>query len=364
MGDRGSLRGRIDEIDAKILELINERLGLAREIGKLKSKEGGDLVDIQREENVFSALEKANKGPLKKEALRAVFGEIISACRGIQGPVSVAFLGPEGTFSHLAARKKFGSNADLKPLGTIHDVFTEVEKGRYDFGVVPIENSTGGAVNDSLDLLAAAKLRICGEVHLRVSYDLASGTGGGGNIRVIYTHPQAFAQCRRWLAGNFPEAEVVETVSTARAAQKAAAESGAGAIVSSSAAAIYGLTAVERKIEDHAGNVTHFFVVGRQEPGPTGHDATSMLFALEDAPGALYRTLKPLHDAGINMTRIVSIPAGHRGWRYLFFVDLDGHKDDPKIAGALAEIGRMASWFAVLGSYPRGEGPPAAPSTV
>jgi chorismate mutase/prephenate dehydratase len=353
MDDRYRLHNRIDDLDAQILDALNERMSLARDIGEVKRTEGSPMLDLRREEEVVSRLESLNGGPLPSESLRAIYSEIISASRRMQKPLSIAFLGPDGTFSHLAALDKFGHGADMTPLRTIHDVFTEVEKGNCDLGVVPIENSTGGAVNDTLDILASTPLKICGESYLHISHDLASLSGMREKIRKIYSHPQAFSQCRKWLAANLGGIPVVETASTASAAKKAAIEQESAAIVSSSASILYGLKVVDGKIEDNAGNSTHFFVIGKVQPGPTGHDTTSILLALEDVPGALYKTLKPLYDAGVNMTRIVSIPAVHRGWRYMFFIDLDGHRETPQVAAVISEIQRITAWCNVLGSYPK-----------
>jgi chorismate mutase/prephenate dehydratase len=231
-----------------------------------------------------------------------------------------------------------------------------VEKGKYQYGVVPIENSTEGIVNISLDLFAETSLKICGEIFLEVSHDLVSKSGQRADIEVIYTHPQAYAQCRRWLKTHLGEIPVLEVASTGVAAQKAAKNPNAAAIASAFAAPLYDLRVVESRIEDVPGNVTHFFVIGPDAPGLTGCDKTSIIFAVDNIPGALYHTLRPLAERGLNMTRIVSRPAKNEAWRYLFFVDLDGHRDDPQVGQALEEIKTIGAHFKLLGSYPRAAG--------
>jgi chorismate mutase/prephenate dehydratase len=350
------IRQQIDDLDRELLALLNRRQSLAQEIGRVKNQEGRGTLDFQREEEVLAHLMHLNPGPLSQAALRNIFREIISAAREIQIPFGVAFLGPEATFSHLAALKKFGRATRFGPLATIQEVFEEVEKGKYQYGVVPIENSTEGIVNISLDLFAETSLRICGEIFLEVSHDLVSKSGQRADIEVIYTHPQAYAQCRRWLKTHVGEIPVLEVASTGVAAQKAAKNPNAAAIASAFAAPLYDLRVVESRIEDVPGNVTHFFVIGPDAPGATGCDKTSIIFAVDNIPGALYHTLRPLAERGLNMTRIVSRPAKNEAWRYLFFVDLDGHRDDPQVGQALEEIKTIGAHFKLLGSYPRAAG--------
>ena len=297
-----------------------------------------------------------NPGPLSQAALRNIFREVISAAREVQIPFGAAFLGPEATFSHLAALKKFGRASRYGPLTTIREVFQEVEKGKYRYGVVPIENSTEGTVNVSLDLFADTTVKICGELFLEVSHDLVNKSGQRADIEVIYTHPQPYAQCRGWLSAHLPDIPILEVASTGVAAQKAAKNPNAAAIASAFAAPLYDLRVVESRIEDQPGNVTHFFVIGPDAPGATGCDKTALLFAVDNIPGALYKTLKPLADRDLNMTRIVSRPAKNENWRYLFFVDLDGHQDDPAVAAALEEVKAISAHFKLLGSFPRAAG--------
>jgi chorismate mutase/prephenate dehydratase len=356
MTKKEAIRQQIDDLDRELLALLNRRQSLAQEIGRVKGREGRGTLDFQREEEVLAHLMHLNPGPLSQAALRNIFREIISAAREIQIPFGVAFLGPEATFSHLAALKKFGRATRFGPLATIQEVFEEVEKGKYQYGVVPIENSTEGIVNISLDLFAETALKICGEIFLEVSHDLVSKSGQRADIEVIYTHPQAYAQCRRWLKTHLGEIPVLEVASTGVAAQKAARNPNAAAIASAFAAPLYDLRVVESRIEDQPGNVTHFFVIGPDSPGATGCDRTSIIFAVDNIPGALYHTLRPLADRGLNMTRIVSRPAKNEAWRYLFFVDLDGHRDDPQVGQALEEIQTISAHFKLLGSYPRAAG--------
>ena len=241
-------------------------------------------------------------------------------------------------------------------MATIQEVFAEVEKNKFHYGVVPIENSTEGVVNDTLDLFAGTPLKICGEIYLEVSHDLVSKSGQKQDIEVIYTHPQAHGQCRRWLATHLPEIPVLEVASTGVAAQKASKNPNSAAIASAFAAPLYDLRLVEARIEDHSGNVTHFFVIGPDAPGPTGHDKTSIIFAVDNIPGALYHTLRPLADRNLNMTRIVSRPVKTEAWRYLFYVDLDGHQAEPEVHQALSEVEHISAHFKLLGSFPRAAG--------
>jgi len=356
MTEKEELRQQINALDQDLVTLLNRRQTLAQAIGRIKNRQGQRTLDFQREEEVLAHLMRLNPGPLSPAALKNIFREIISASRQIQSPLSVAFLGPEATFSHLAALKKFGGSTRFGPLLSIHEVFAEVEKGNYDYGVVPIENSTEGVVNDTLDHFVETSLQICGELFLEVSHDLVSKSGQSQDIEVIYSHPQAYGQCRRWLAGHLPEVPNIEVASTGVAAQKAAKNPNAAAIASAAAASLYDLRVVERRIEDHPGNVTHFFVIGPDSPGPTGTDKTSIIFAVDNIPGALYKTLQPLADRGINMTRIVSRPAKSEAWRYLFFLDLDGHQEDPEVREALREIETLSAHFQLLGSFPRAAG--------
>ncbi len=356
MNEKDTIRQQIDALDQELLALLNRRQSLAQTIGHIKNREGGRTLDFQREEEVLAHLIHLNPGPLTATALRNIFREVISAAREIQASLGVAFLGPEATFSHLAALRKFGRATRFGPLATIQEVFAEVEKGKYQYGVVPIENSTEGVVNVTLDLFAETSLSICGEIFLEVSHDLVNRSGQLADIEVIYTHPQAYAQCRRWLGTHLGDLPILEVPSTGAAAQKAAKNPNAAAIASAFAASLYELRVAESRIEDNPGNVTHFFVIGSDSPGKTGADKTSIIFAVENVPGALYKTLRPLAERGLNMTRIVSRPVKTEAWRYLFFVDLDGHREDPRVKQALEEIEALSAHFKLLGSFPRAAG--------
>ena len=263
-----AIRQEIDALDQELLTLLNRRRALAQTIGRIKNQEGRGTLDFQREEEVLANLMHLNPGPLSQAALRNIFREVISAAREVQIPFGVAFLGPEATFSHLAALKKFGRATRYGPLTTIQEVFQEVEKGKYQYGVVPIENSTEGIVNVSLDLFADSSAKICGEIYLEVSHDLVNKSGQRQDIEVIYTHPQAYAQCHGWLSAHLPNLPILEVASTGVAAQKAAKNPNAAAIASSFAAPLYDLRVVESRIEDQPGNVTHFFVIGSDTPAP------------------------------------------------------------------------------------------------
>ncbi len=356
MSEKDNLRRQIDALDEELLTLLNRRQAVAQTIGKIKNQEGVRTLDFRREEEVVAHLLHLNPGPLTQKAIRNIFREIISAAREIQAPLGVAFLGPEATFSHLAALKKFGYASRFGPMTTIQEVFSEVEKAKFHYGVVPIENSTEGVVNTTLDLFAETTQRICGEIYLEISHDLVSMSGQKVDIEVIYTHPQAHGQCRHWLATHLPEIPVLEVASTGLAAQKASKNPNSAAIASAFAAPLYDLRVVEARIEDHPGNVTHFFVIGPDAPGPTGQDKTSIIFAVDNVPGALYKTLKPLAERSLNMTRIVSRPVKTEAWRYLFYVDLDGHQQDSEVNDALGEIEDLSAHFKLLGSFPKAAG--------
>ncbi|MFP3868212.1 MAG: prephenate dehydratase [Desulfobacteraceae bacterium] len=355
MTDKQTLRQQIDSLDEQLVSLLNQRQALAKAIGEIKNQQSLETLDPEREQQVLAHLQQCNTGPLSPEALNNIFREIISAARQIQIPLKVAFLGPEATFTHLAAIKRFGRSSQFGPLPTIQDVFFEVEKGKYHLGVVPIENSTEGVVNDTLDLFVQTPLKVCGEIYLEISHDLISRTGQRQDIEIIYTHPQAFAQCRQWLRANLPEIPVMDVRSTGVAAQKAAQNPNSAAIASSFAASLYDLRVVEPRIENHRGNATHFFIIGPQSQGQTGADKTSMIFGVDDVPGALYNMLRPLAERRINMTRIVSRPIKTVAWRYLFFVDLDGHGEEEPVQGCLAEMERLSVFFKIMGSFPRSE---------
>ena len=348
------LRQEIDGLDIKILELINKRTKLALEIGKIKAREKKGYYIPDREKQVYRRLLKENKGPLPDVAVKAVYREIMSAALSLEKSLRVAYWGPEATFTHLAALQKFGSSVKLIPAKSIAGLFTEVEKDRADYGVVPIENSTEGVVNHTLDMFIDSELKICSEISLEVSHHLLS-KGRLKGIRKIYSNPQALAQCRNWIESNLPKAELIEVSTTSKGAELASREKGAGAIASELAAEIYGLKAVSRRIEDSPSNITRFLVIGKTLAQSTGGDKTSLMFSIRDKVGALYTMLKPFKQHKINLTKIESRPSRRKAWDYFFFVDLEGHCEDENVKKALEELGRECPQLKILGSYPVGD---------
>lgn len=351
------VRRRIDGIDAKLHALINERAGLAREVGISKHRDG-HTVDFYRPEREAQVLRLAlgrNKGPLRDEEIVRLFREIMSACLAQQQPLKVAFLGPEGTFTQAAVLKHFGHSVRALALASIDEVFHEVEAGNADFGVVPIENSSEGTVNYTLDRFLTSPLHICGEVELRIHHFLMGRMDALRRVKRVCSHAQSLAQCRDWLKEHLPEAELVPVSSNAEGARRARDEKDTAAIAGDTAAEVYGLTVLAREIEDRPDNTTRFLVIGRKLFAPSGADRTSLIVSggHTDAPGALYRLLEPLAKHRINVTRIESRPSGKRKWDYVFFLDIEGHAAEPRIAKALASLKQRASLFRVLGAYPR-----------
>ena len=355
--DLGSIRERIDEIDARIHALLNERARFAQLVGISKTK-AGKAVDFYRPEREAQVLRKAlkrNRGPLRDEEIARLFREIMSACLAQQEPLKIAFLGPEGTFTQAAVFKQFGASVRALPLPAIDEVFHEVEAGVADFGVVPIENSSEGTVNHTLDMFLSSALKICGEVEMRIRHSLMGRMTGMANIKRVCAHPQALAQCRGWLDDQLPDVERVPVSSNAEGARRARDERGTAAIAGSAAAEIYGLMLLASEIEDRPDNTTRFLVVGRKLFSASGADKTTLLVSAGDTDdaGALFRLLEPLAQHKVNMTRIESRPSRKRKWDYVFFIDIEGHVSDPAVAEALAALEQRASLFKVLGSYPR-----------
>lgn len=344
------LRARIDAIDERILELLVERAALAVEVGRLKEAADRPVYAPHREAEIVRRLSGRDLGPLDGEAIAAVFGEIISACRALEEPPTVYYLGPEHTFSHLAARKRFGRRAQFLAAGSIADVFDAVERASG-FGVVPIQNSTEGVVGITLDCLLATPLRICAEVYVQVHHFLAAA-GEPGQIRAVHSHPQVLAQCRLWLREHLPGVPQVAASSSSAAAEAAAADPSVAAICTREAAQAHGLTVLAEKLEDRADNRTRFFVVGDLDVPPTGADKTSVVFTTPHRAGALYRALGAFAEHGINLTLIESRPARARLWEYVFFVDFEGHQQDPGPAAALSALAEFCPLLKVLGSYP------------
>lgn len=354
--DLPALREQIDALDDRLLALISERAGLACQVARAKAAlgEAADIYRPEREAEILRRLVQANPGPLDQEQVTTVFREVMSACRALQQPLTVAFLGPHGTFTEEAAARHFGHASGLAPQTTIGSVFREVESGAAHYGVVPVENSSEGVVSHTLDRFLDSDLRIVGEVELRIHHALASHADQLGAIERVYSHQQGLSQCRAWLDAHLPDAVRVPLSSTAEAARRAAEEPGAAAIASEAAAERYKLPVRQHRIEDYHGNTTRFLVLGSQMPPPTGHDKTSVVVSSANRSGLLFQLLEPLAEQGVNMTRIESRPARQQGvWEYVFFIDVLGHRDDEPVRSALTRMEERASLFRVLGSYPR-----------
>jgi chorismate mutase / prephenate dehydratase len=355
--DLGKVRSQIDAIDEKIHALINDRARLAQQVGISKTQEGKtvDFYRPEREAQVLRMAKERNNGPLRDEEVLRLFREIMSACLAQQEPLKVAFLGPEGTFTQAAVLNHFGHSVRGLPLTSIDEVFHEVEAASADFGVVPIENSTEGTVNHTLDRFIASPLTICGEVELRIHHSIMGKMNSLGRIVRICSHPQALAQCRVWLDEHLPDVERVPVSSNAEGARRARDEQGTAAIAGETAAEVYELKILAAEIEDRPDNTTRFFVLGRKLFTPSGDDRTTLLVSIghTDSPGALQRLLQPLADHRVSMTRIESRPSHKKKWDYVFFIDIEGHADDKHVAEALAELKKRASLFRILGSYPR-----------
>jgi chorismate mutase/prephenate dehydratase len=351
------VRGKIDSIDEKIHGLINDRARLAQLVGISKTRDGRtvDFYRPEREAQVLRMARERNSGPLRDEEILRLFREIMSACLAQQEPLKVAFLGPEGTFTQTAVLTHFGHSVRALPLASIDEVFHEVEAASADFGVVPIENSTEGTVNHTLDRFLMSPLKICGEVELRIHHNLMGMMNSLGRIVRICSHPQSLAQCRGWLDEHLPNVEQVPVSSNAEGARRARDEQGTAAIAGETAAEVYGLKVLAAEIEDRTDNTTRFLVLGRKLFTPSGEDRTTLLVSVghTDAPGALSRLLEPLAKYRISMTRIESRPSHRRKWDYVFFIDFEGHADEPHVAKALADLKKRSSLFRVLGSYPR-----------
>jgi chorismate mutase / prephenate dehydratase len=347
-------RQEIDKIDDEIVRLLGERAQHVIEIGKLKKATDAQAVlhTPAREAEILDRLCKLNTGPFPNEALRAVYREIMSGSLALEGPLKVSYLGPRATFTHLACIRKFGSSAQYLPTTSIGDVFNEVERGRADFGVVPIENSTEGVVNHTLDMFIDSNLQIYGEALLEVSHNLLSKCESLEAVKKIYSHPHAIAQCRQWLETNLPNVPYSEVHSTARAAEICTEEPSAAAIASELAGQIYGLKVLKPRIEDNINNYTRFLVLSLKAPERTGKDKTSVMLSVKDKVGALYDLLRPFASHGTNLTKIESRPSRRKAWEYIFFIDLEGHVDEDRVKRALDEIKPRCLFLKILGSYP------------
>jgi len=346
------LRERIDGIDDQILDLLNARATVVLDVGKAKAGESREFYVPSRERAIFERLQARNGGPFPNESLCRVFREIISASLSLELPMKVAFLGPQSTFTHVAAMEQFGLSAQLVAQKSIPSVFEEVERGRAHYGVVPVENSTEGVVNHTLDMFIGSDLKVIAEILLEISHDLLSQTGKLDQVQKVVSHPQALAQCRHWLDENLPDTPQMDVSSTAAAAQLAAEDDSVAAIASHAAARQYGLQVAKAKIEDNSNNFTRFLVIGRNTPEASGRDKTSILFSVRDEPGILYRMLEPFSQRDINLVKIESRPMKQKAWEYIFFLDLVGHVEDSKISAAIEELREHCHFLKVLGSYP------------
>lgn len=361
MSDRdkalSELRSAIDAVDDELLALLNRRARLAVQVAETKQGSGGSFYVPSRERAIIDRIQANNSGPFPDHALRPVFQEVISACLSLEARVTVAYLGPEATFTHQAVKRHFGTSARTVPCGSIPGVFAEVARGAAEFGVVPVENSTEGVVNHTLDSFVDGSLSIAAEIVVDVDHCLMARPDVGiSAIERVYSHPQGLAQCRAWLHANLPRAALVESSSTAAAAQTAAGDAGGAAIAAELASRMYGLAVLRSRLQDVAENITRFLVVSSAaSPPPLSDDSaahkTSLLLSLPDRAGALYHILRPITEAGINLTKIESRPTRQKAWDYVFFLDLDGHVNDPAVAGVLASLAEICELCKVLGCY-------------
>jgi chorismate mutase/prephenate dehydratase len=344
------LRVQIDRLDDELLKLVNQRATLAQTIGHLKGN--GVVLRPEREAQVLQRMQGCNNGPLSNAAVAQLFTEVMSQCRALEAPVSVAYLGPDGTFTEAAALKRFGHAIERQSCATIDEVFRAVESGTSLYGVVPVENSTEGAVGRTLDLLMQSPLQICGEVMLPIHQCLLAQQCELGTIKAVYSHPQSLAQCQGWLNQHLPHAARIPAASNAEAARLAAENPHSAAIAGSQAAALFGLNICVESIEDDARNTTRFLVLGNQQVAPSGKDKTSLVMSTSNRPGAVHDLLVPLASNGVSMTKLESRPARSGLWEYVFFLDIEGHQSDVKVGAALDDLKKVAAFVKVLGSYP------------
>jgi len=352
------LRSAIDRLDQDLVRLLNERAAVARRIGEAKAAKGEAIFVPHRESDVFRRIQALNQGPLSEVSLQAIWREVMSASFALERPLTICHFGQPGAFTSQAARLKFGASVAYTSVEDIAGVFAEVERGQADYGVVPIENSTDGSITDTIDAFLATRLRIVSELHLRIRHHLMSRSPRA-QVKRVYSRHTVFRQCRTWLATHLPGVELVETVSTTKAAERAAGEDGAAAMGPEDAATGFGLPILASDCQDNVGNVTRFVVIAPPEraAAPSGNDKTSLMFAVQDRPGALFDCLTPFHRAGINLCRIESRSSRRRAWEYLFFIDLTGHQQDPAVAAGIADLRQQTAMLELLGSYPIAERP-------
>lgn len=347
-----ALRKKIDQVDSRIVALLNERASLALKIGQQKNLTGKPVYVASREREVYRRITDASKGPLPVGAIRAVYREVLSTCRGIEEQMKVAFFGPEATFTHMAAQRHFGTAVRYHAEPTIDDVFREVGAGNVTYGVVPIENSTEGVVTHTLDLLQDANVQICGEVSVDIELCVLSRSGRTSDVKRILSHSHALGQCRRWIAAHYAGATVEEVSSTAQAAKEARSDRAVAAVSSRLAGDVYGLKIVHANIADNHDNITRFFVIGGDPPSATGEDKTSIVFAAKDRVGVLHDMLTPFAKHNITLTKIESRPSRQKAWEYVFFIDFRGHRQEPRVRGALEQLAKNCVFLKELGSYP------------
>jgi chorismate mutase/prephenate dehydratase len=345
-------RLEIDAIDSGIVELLNRRANLAVDIAKIKREANLKFHSPEREKAIIKCVTSLNKGPFPNDALKVIFREIISASLSLEEPLKVAYFGPGGTFTHLAALRHFGHSAQYIPVDSIKGVFDAVEGGKTDFGLVPIENSNEGVVSSTLDMFMDYDLKISAEALLEVSQNLLSRSGDRKKVKKIFSHPQPIAQCKIWLAANMPNIPLYESASTAKAAELASKNPEAAAIASEMAARLYDLRFIEKHIEDRKDNYTRFLVIAKTFPSRSGRDKTSILCSVKDKPGALYEVLLPFREAGLNLSKVESRPSKRKAWEYIFFVDMEGHIEDKKVKKALDDVREKSLYLKHLGSYP------------
>ncbi len=352
MADLKKLREKIDEIDHQIVELLNRRAEIVLEVGMTKKNSQLKVHSQVREKAILRQLQERNPGPFPNETLKLIYEEILSASVALQQPLKIAYFGPSATFTHLAARRKFGSSSQYVPESTIKEVFEAVFRNKVNYGVVPVENSTEGVVNYTLDMFMDSDLMIASEILLEISHNLLSRTGKKSDVKKIYSHPQARAQCRSWLERNFPGVPILDELSTASAARRVSRNPAAAAVASELAASVYHLNFIEKGIEDNRRNVTRFLIIAKESPGRTGKDKTSIMFSIKDKPGALFLILRPFSRHRINLTKIESRPSKRKAWEYIFFVDMEGHIEDKNVMKAIRDVQKECLFFKILGSYP------------
>lgn len=346
-----ALREKIDDVDDKIIKMLNERAKLVLEIAKVKNEHNVQAYSPDREKQVYDRVVERNEGPLPDKCLKAVYRELMSGSLSLERPLKVCYLGPPGTFTHLAAETKFGSSVDYVAAKGISSVFAEVRSGSADYGVVPVENSTEGGVTQTLDMFMEYDLKICAELVLEIHHHMMTNCDPD-NIEIIYSHPQVFTQCRKWIASHYPSVKLADAASTSAAAQRCLTEPSTAAIASDEAAKLYGLKIIASGVEDRPQNATRFLMISPEYAKPTGNDKTSVMFQIKDEIGALFNMLVPFKENGVSLTRIESRPSPQKTWDYYFFVDLLGHCEDNNVKSALEDLSNKCRYLQVLGSYP------------